>query len=97
MGISTVSYMLYRANLVDYLGWMNQHEFVMISLQPNEVPSYTTLISPFGPYLWMSLIGSIVIIIILLVCYDCSAFGQGVQFQGMYVLCRVNFRHFESS
>ena len=26
MGISTVSYMLYRAHLIDYLGWMNQHE-----------------------------------------------------------------------
>ena len=26
MGISTVSFMLYRANLIDYLGWMNQHE-----------------------------------------------------------------------
>ena len=26
MGISTVSYMLYRAHLIDYLGWMNQNE-----------------------------------------------------------------------
>ena len=90
MGVSTVSYMLYRAKLVDYLGWMNQHEFVMISLNPQEVPSYTTLFSPFGLYVWMSLIGSIAIMIILLVIYDCIAFGQDIQFQGIFNALLLN-------
>ena len=76
--------MLYRAKLVDYLGWMNQHDFVIYSLKPQEVPSYTTLFSPFGPFVWMSLIGSITMMVVVLCCYDYSYFGQGgVQFQGM--------------
>ena len=83
MGVSTVSYMHYRAKLVDYLGWMNQHEFVITSHMPQEVPSFTTLFTPFGPYVWISLIGSIVMMVILLVSYECSAFGQGIQFQGV--------------
>ena len=46
---------------------MYQHEFIMFSLRPQEVPSFSTLFRPFGPILWLSIAGAVGILSIALV------------------------------
>ena len=49
------------------MAWINQFDFVMISVEPGEITSYKTIVNPFDIPTWSFLVGSILLAIVILI------------------------------
>ena len=58
---------LYRYKIVDYLHYMYEHPYIMISRKLREIVSYDTIIYPFDNYTWALTMCMITMQFILLV------------------------------
>ena len=58
VGVGPVSIDAHFAKSVTYLPWMYSHEFVIFSARPQEVPDIFSLIRPFPPIVWLSIVGT---------------------------------------
>ena len=67
MGLGQVTHTHSTLSLIDYMAWISQFEFIMISMTPREIVSYTTLIRSFDMITWGFLVGSLFSSIILLI------------------------------
>ena len=67
LGIGNFIHIPTTLSKVDYLSWVDQFEFVMISMTPREVVSYATIIRPFDIVTWCLLGKSTLVMIMVLI------------------------------
>ena len=68
LGIGYITLFHERLSQVDFLSWMGQLEFVMVSARPKAVQSYTTLVRPLDMHSWCFLAGSSLMMVTMLYC-----------------------------
>ena len=68
LGIGYITLFRERLSQVDFLSWMGQLEFVMVSARPKAVQSYTTLVRPLDLYSWCFMAGSSLMMVTMLYC-----------------------------
>ena len=68
LGIGYITLSHERLSQVDFLSWMGQLEFVMVSARPKAVQSYTTLVRPLDMHSWCFLAGSSLMMVTMLYC-----------------------------
>ena len=67
VGIGNLIHIPTTLSKVDYMSWVDQFEFVMISMNPREVVSYDTIIRPFDLPSWCLLGKSTLVMIMVLI------------------------------
>lgn len=82
MGLGHITLSDARLSQVDFLSWMGELEFVMVTARPKEVQSYTTLIRPLDLYTWGFLAGSSLLMVIVLLSAYWSASSKNLIHRG---------------
>ena len=83
-GIGYVTISHDRLLKVDFLSWMGELEFVMITASPKEVSSYLTLFRPLDSYTWCFLTVLFLLMVMLLFTIYSTTSNKKVLHRGLH-------------
>ena len=83
LGLGYITLSDKRLSQVDFLSWMGELEFVMVTARPKEVQSYMTLIRPLDLYTWCFLAGSSLLMVMVLLCVYWMASSENLIHRGL--------------